>query len=408
MKSKNGAYDKSKFFLKINQALWRNPFLQKLRAVYYFIDVCILKTVKKPKPQSEKKKSVLVMYNLALGDGIMFLGIHKALRNIYPSDKYKLSIVCQSPFVSLYKSSGIYDEVIGLDFMSATVNLRKRRILFQRLRQKYYDILIDPIGCEACTTNVFATAAVCATEKIGAIDVNLPLIQTPKLIRKKVYTRVIEIKNEKPLHLIQFYNEFFKKLGNKSGKEGLAVIEKTKLNFNVPEKFFIIFPAASMAVKSWSCENFAELALKIQKETNMPLVVCGTEHDRPKIQEMLKNAKGINYIDYVGKTTIPEFIELIGRASLVLTNDTSAYHIAVAKQVLTFLICGGYTYDRYANYNYDNYKKPHLICYKMDCYNCNNFCEHTGFDRFPCIENITVDYAWKEIYTTIKNEGLIK
>lgn len=37
-------------------------------------------------------------------------------------------------------------------------------------------------------------------------------------------------------------------------------------------------------------------------------------------------------MQYGAKTNVPEFIEVIGRAEFVLTNDTSAYHIGVAQK----------------------------------------------------------------------------
>ena len=391
------SYSISKFFLKVNQELWKRATLQKVRNTFYFIDWFLLfGTDKREKEiESKKKKKVLIVYNMALGDGIMFLGVAKHLRNIYSEEKYELTIACQSAFRSLYEETGIFDEVLPCDFAGSIVNLKKRRELFLKLRKKKYDVVIDPVGCDNCTTNVFVTRAVIGKEKIGVLDKTLPHVQCPEWMRKKIYTKVVGI-DENNLHLIEFYAEFLKNLGDNTCKAHPAKFQKIELNLKLPDKFFIIFPTASMGVKRWPLDRYAFITKEIQKKTGMKLVVCGTNHDWPIIEEFLKLIPDVETINFVGKTNIREFIELIGRAALVVTNDTSAYHIAVAQQCEVALICGGYTYTRYANYNYaeQGYKNPVLICKKMDCYDCNNYCKYNNREIFPCIDNITKEMAW--------------
>lgn len=140
----------------------------------------------------------------------------------------------------------------------------------------------------------------------------------------------------------------------------------------------------------------------------MPLVVCGTEHDREGIEDLISRLSGIEIINYIGKTDIMQFTELIGRASLVVSNDTSAYHIAAARQVPVAMICGGYVYHKYAKYNYtkEGCRDPILICSKMKCFDCNNHCIYNGFKCFPCIEKISQEDAWRIIEHMIEREAL--
>ena len=397
--AKNG-YSLSGIFLKMNQLLWKKSFLQKFRAVFYYVDSFLLIGTgkKKKKRVKDGKKEVLVVYNMALGDGVMFMGVANHLRTIYPREQYRLSIACQTAFQDLYLESGIFDKVLPFDFAGSVVNLKKRRQLFKKLREHAYDIVIDPIGCERCTTNIFVTRAAIGAEKIGVLDMHLPAKQCPKHIRKRIYDRVIE--NDKgTLHLIQFYAEFLKELGAKNCVAHPAEIPSVELDFELPERFFIVFPAASMEVKRWPLENFGKLAKKVYEKSGMTLVVCGTKHDEPAVLEFLKYAEGVPVVNVIGQTSIMQFMEVIGRASLILTNDTSAYHIGVAKQVNTVMICGGYTYDRYAHYQYASlgYKDPVLVHEYMKCYNCDNNCIYNNKDIFPCIKSIKIKKAWETV-----------
>lgn len=396
---KENSYSISKLFLKINQMLWKMSFLQRIRSLFYFIDSVLLVGTKTQKTlQTSKKKKVLIVYNMALGDGIMFLGVARHFRNVYPREEYELSIACQSAFRSLYEETKIFDCVLGFDFAGAIVNLKNRRALFRTIRKEQYDIVIDPVGCDNCTTNVFVTRAVLGKKKIGVLDTTLPDIQCPSWMRNRIYTDIVCLQTPK-LHLIEFYAELLKSLGDETCDAHPANFGPIELKLELPERFFIIFPTASMGVKRWPLDRYAYLARKIQKETGMPLVVCGTNHDRVVVEEFLKLIPDVTTLDFIGKTSIREFIELIGRAELIVTNDTSAYHIAVAKQCNVALISGGYTYTRYANYHYANkgYKDPVLVCSKMECYDCNNHCKYNNKDIFPCIESISKEAVWEKV-----------
>lgn len=344
---------------------------------------------------------------MALGDGVMFYGVSKAIREIWPKGQYEVTITCQSAFSSLYESAGIYDKVLPLDFSGAVINLKKRRELFGKLREESYDLVVDPVGCEDCTTNMFVARAAKGKRKIGVLDMSLKERQAPEWLRRKIYHKIVEIRQGQ-IHLIRYYGEFFRKLGAKSCIPKPAELPAAELPFEVPERFFIIFPVASMEVKKWPLKRYAYLAKKIYNKAKMPLVVCGTEHDRQGIEEFLRLLPDVEVKDYIGKTNIMQFIELIGRASLVVSNDTSAYHIAVAKQVPVAMVCGGYTYHRYAKYDYEKEgcRAPLLVHQEMECYDCNNHCCHTGFQLFPCIDKIGAKEAWKEISALMEREGL--
>lgn len=396
---KENSYSISSFFLKINQIIWKNAFLQKARVVFYFSDRILLAGLKKAEQGKEdKRKKVLLVYNMALGDGVMFLGVAEHFRRLYPLDEYELTIACQRAFGDLYAQSGVFDKVLPCDFAGSVINMKNRRALFAAIRRQKYDIVVDPVGCDNCTMNIFVTRAAIGKKKIGVVDKTLPHIQCPKWVRKRIYTDIIEIHKPK-LHLIEFYAEFIQKLGDETCVARPAEFESVELGFEIPEKFFIIFPAASMQVKRWPLDRFAYVAKKIQQKTGMPLVVCGTSHDWPILEEFLKIIPEVQTVNLVGKTDIRKFIELIGRADLVVTNDTSAYHIAVAQKRKTALICGGYTYTRYANYHYSQqgYPDPVLITNPMKCFDCNNYCKYSNREIFPCIEGISKEKAWSEI-----------
>lgn len=402
-------YTISSFFLKVNEFIWKNSFVQRFRNIFYIVDFFVLLFCKKNNTTQEttNKKKVLIVYNMALGDGIIFSGVSNHIRKIWPKDEYEVTIACQSAFASLYKADDTFDHVIPLDFAGSILNLRKRREMYQKLRECSYDIIVDPVGCDDCTTNVFVTRAAIGAKKIGVMDKTRTIHEMPHWMRKKIYTQVVEL-DIPHMHLLEQYAAFWERLSGEKCELKLAQLPRAELKIDLPKDFFIVFPVASVDVKKWKPAHYAIIAKRIYDRTKFPLLVCGTEHDRPSIKEFLAELSDVPVIDAIGKTNILEYTELIGRARLILTNDTSAYHIAVARQVPTVMLCGGYVYDKYANYPCEKLdcQEPILATEPMECYNCANHCKYQGFSVYPCIEKITVEKVWSCTQQLIERIGL--
>lgn len=402
-------YTISSIFLKVNEFIWKNSFVQRFRNIFYVVDFFVLLFCRKGKEKENTtgKKEVLIVYNMALGDGIIFSGVSDYIRKIWPSEEYEITITCQSAFASLYKINDIYDHVIPIDFAGSVLNLKKRREMYKKIRECSYDIIVDPVGCDDCTTNVFVTRAAIGEKKIGVMDITRNIHEMPRWMRKKIYSQVIELNNPH-MHLLEQYAAFWEKLSGENCELKLAKLPNVELKMDLPKDFFIVFPVASVDVKKWKTTNYAIIAKRIYDRTKLPLVVCGTEHDRPSINEFLEELTDIPVIDAVGKTNIIEYTELIGRARLILTNDTSAYHIAVARQVPTVMLCGGYVYDKYAHYPCEKLgcQEPILATEPMECYNCGNHCKYSGFEVYPCIERITVENVWNCTQQLVERVGL--
>lgn len=388
----------SNISLKLYVLFQRHPFLRNLKNILFFTDALLLIFIKKPKKKNNPKKQIFIMYNYAFGDGIIFLNSISGIRKIYPNDKYFITLICQKGLASIYENSKLFDEVISYNLTESTFNVKKRFKLFKLLRNKYYDIVLDPIGANECTTNIFMSRALCAENKITIIDkLNMPVL-CPNWLSKLIYNQIIEI-NEKSISLLEYYAYFLRGLGLDNYNIKLESINSIKPTIKLPKNYFIVFPSASTELKRWSVENYAELIRRIYDKSKLTLLFCGTKSDMHAIQELKKLIENIPYCDIVGKTSLLEFIDVIKNAKFVITNDTSTYHIGVINQVPTAIITGGYTYDRYVSYKFedmDKYLKPYIIVHKMSCFNCDNNCTKLKKDDkvWPCLRKISIDSAW--------------
>ena len=395
MKKKNHKGNTSLFY-KILQVLMRLPALQNIRILFYFYDKMILAFLRKPKQIQSGKKKILVVFPFALGDCVLFLGAIENMRRIYPGEQYCLSITCQSGYEALFEP--YFDTVIPFQYQKASVNPFYRAAMWKKLRQNYYDMVIDPIGCEECSPNVYVTNAVCADKKTGVLAKSDKKVQCPRWMRSHIYDTVIMIE-QKHLHKIRYYARVWEKIGGISATAHPADLPRISLKIKLPEHYFIIFPSASLPAKQWTVEGFAEIARRFHGLTGYPLVVCGTEHDAETIEKMLQQIPEMPVINLVGKTDVNEFIEVIGRADILITNDTSAYHIGVAQRRKVCIVTGGYVYDAFINYQYaaEGFENPSIVCKWRKCYNCNNMCSYKVKDVYPCVEENTVEDVWMAV-----------
>ncbi len=399
---KNSAKYMSEFSLKLYNICQRIPAFRYFKVILYYVDFFLLLFIRKPKYVDNGKKKILIIYNYAFGDGIIWLCSMKHLRELYAKKDYHITLICQKGLNTLYENEDIFDEVIGYDLTKATYNLKTRYKLYKLLRKTYYDIVLDPIGCAECTTNVFMSRAAVAKNKITILDATLDNYMCPKYIYNRIYTEIFKL-NEPGVSLIEFYAFFLRKLGLKKFKVKLEPIRAKKIQkISLPKEYFIIFPSSSTKLKKWPIERYAQIAHRIYKKTKLPILFCGTASDIEAINELKEKTKDIPQFDIVGETSLLEFIYVVKKAKFVVTNDTSTYHIAVTNEIPVAIITGGYTYNRYVEYKFDGnekYKKPYIIVHKMPCFNCDNKCSKINrSDKiWPCLDAITVDYAWKII-----------
>ena len=406
-KTKNKNTYQSSFSLKLYALCQRLPFLRYLKVILYFTDFFLLIFIKKPKYKEEKKKKVFIMFNYAFGDGVIWLNSAKELRNIYTKDKYEITLICQKGINSLYENENIFDKVLSYNLTKATFDIKTRFNLYKLLRKEYYDIVIDPIGVYECTTNVFMSRALCAKKKITILDETMKDRMCPLWMSNKIYDEIAKV--TKPnLSLIDFYYEMIRYLGNSKTETKYYPLSDVKLSIKLPKEFVIFFPSASTQLKRWPIKRYAEVAHRFYNKTKLPIVLCGTKDDLNSLNEFKEMIKDIPSVDIIGKTSLLEFIQVVKKASYVITNDTSTYHIAVVNQIPVAIITGGYTYDRYVTYNFKNsnkYKKPYVIVKKMKCFNCDNKCKKlNGNDTtWPCLNAITTEDAWKVINKMIED-----
>ena len=149
------------------------------------------------------------------------------------------------------------------------------------------------------------------------------------------------------------------------------------------------------------------MAEKIYTATGWTGVICGGKGEQELGQRLIK-LSGAPLNNMTSRTSLSEMVNVIGRAQLLVANETGSVHIAVAIRTPVITIAGGGHYGRFVPYQIEEKgtmcQLPIVVIHKMPCFECNWQCIYkTGKDApFPCIKSITVDDVWTQVHTLIE------
>ena len=173
----------------------------------------------------------------------------------------------------------------------------------------------------------------------------------------------------------------------------------------ISKNSFVLFPGASASYKSWPLEAFARVAVKIIEKYRWKPVILGGFHEISLGHQLEEKLIEYSPINLVNKTALTELVEIIRLARILVSNDTSAVHIAASVNTQSVCILGGGHYGRFLPYP-DSIEgtKPVSVVNRMECFGCNWHCKFSNDPSlpYPCISSIEVDRVFETIENIIK------
>ncbi|HEX8022976.1 glycosyltransferase family 9 protein, partial [Mucilaginibacter sp.] len=123
----------------------------------------------------------------------------------------------------------------------------------------------------------------------------------------------------------------------------------------------------------------------LNAKTKITVTIAGSPADSYLASEIISNSKSEAIIeDKTGKTNLVELVELINNADLLISNDTSAIHIAASTQTVAICISNGNHFGRFIPYPSNIANHIHAF-YPIDDFNnkgnyaaLNNLYKHSS------------------------------
>ncbi len=372
-----------------------NNFIYKLLMPPFFLLFDNLFLFKK---NTYEKKGVLIVRLDAIGDFIIWTNVASEYKLSYPNEK--VILIANKYWSQLANKFPYFDEVIEVDVKKFTNSLLYRKKVLKNVFGLNVKIAIQPTFSRLSITGDSIIRASKALERIapsGDCSNTFPIY---KKIFDNFYTKIVNI------NLVQNKSEFernIKFLQDTTSKnfntrfQYIPFLGKIKNELLIKDDYIIIFPGASTIGKQWSAENFIELIKKILSEYNIKIFLCGSDSEFKKCQYILDNINSGKVYNFAGKTNLWEFVEFVRNSKFLISNDTSASHIAPLVNIPSICILGGGHFGRFHPYPINITENPPVIVnHFMSCYSCNWQCKISKDlnSSWPCIANIKVDLVF--------------
>jgi len=359
------------------------------------------------------KRRVLVVRLDAIGDFVLWSGAARALRAWLGPDAH-VTLAANATWADLARDANIADEVWPVRRGALEMDGTYRAEMRRRVAGGRFDLAINPRYTREMLFGDSMMRWTRAKDRIGMIGEGLLLPERERRWADTWYTQLLPTSAEF-MHESERHAEFLRGIG-----VPLAGIPAPSLNvphLSVAEgeelagDYFVVFPGASLLEHRWAPSGFADVALHIQRRTGWRPVLLGDNADLGLTNAVAASVPGA--VNLAGRTSVPIFASLIQGARLVVTNDTSAVHLAAATGVHAICITGGWHWQRFVPYPEslgEIAQRVHAVSMvdEMSCFKCNGNCiiPHPPRSPRPCISRVTVARAIATVDDVLSTLGV--
>lgn len=340
-----------------------------------------------------KKSGVVVVRLDAIGDFIIWLNTAKEYRRIYPNQK--ITLFANIIWADMARGLPYWDEVLPVTSSDLSLKPLYRWTLLRKVRNAHYEIAIQPTFSRALLHGDSMIRATNAKHRIGSSGDNCNISISEKIIGDRWYTQLLPASIPQMTELNR-NAEFISLLTGKDFKASIPQwpILATSADCLRPKSAYaVVFPGASWHGRQWPLQSFIKVGAQLHRLHGWHIVLCGSSSEYSLCQE-IADASPVFSLNLAGKTTLIEMAELIRGARLLITNETSAIHIAAAVDTPAVCILGGGHYGRFLPYPDHLAGISPVVAVKfMSCFYCDWKCNQS-YDLagpVPCISGVTVE-----------------
>ena len=341
------------------------------------------------------QKRLLIIKTDAIGDYILFRNFLEVVRSSEAYKDYKIHLLGNVLWsdLALKYDSRFTDEFIFTkpnDLYESPLKLFK---LGWRIFKNNYETVLQPSSTRTFIIDGLAGLSA-AKNIIGFESNNEGIDQKYKTKTDKFYTRLLPLPPTVYFEFDRTKYFFENVLDQKLAINNISIDFEAKDN-----KGIVIFPGAGVFKRGWEREKLLELIKLITQNSSQQIYLSGGPAEAAIGQYLTNNLAEKSVVNLIGKSTLPQLVELIGNVSLVIANETSAIHIAAATKTQSVCILGGGHFGRFAPYPEYFENRPVCVHYQMECYYCNWDCIYKAKETepYPCISNVSLNSVWEAI-----------
>ncbi len=337
----------------------------KIKNFLVFLSNLLIDFLIKRKNILRQPKTLLLVKLDEIGDFILFHNFISFIRQSKKFSHYQITlcgnIIWKELAENLHQDE--IDQFIWLDKRQFYNNIRYKYHILKNIYQKGFEVVINPRYSREILFDDAIVKASNASMRIGSEGSLEKHVRWKRyLFTDRYYTQVVP---QNLQNLFEFYrNKYFfeKVLGEQiSLKKPTLQLKVSNQSLNLPEKYITLFPVAGEKKRMWDISKFSELVKFILYTYSLPVVVCGSSKDKELSQTLYSDIKNDLLQDMTEKTTLSEFVRVIENSILLISNETSAIHIAAAVETPFICISNGKHFGRFNPYPKDIFAQGKYI-----------------------------------------------
>jgi heptosyltransferase-1 len=275
-------------------------------------------------------ENILLIKPSSLGDVVMALPALSALRRSFPTAR--ISWLIRPEFAPLIEGHPHLDEVILFDRQAlanawhSPTAFRGLVSLVGTLRRRRFDVVLDLQGLFRSASLAWLSGC---PRRFGLFWRELAHL---------FYTTAIPPRLEW-VHVVDYYLKLVEAMGAGDRRVEFILPERPAAAENArqllarsnvdPARYAVIIPGSAQVSKCWPAERFAALADRLAAQYKLAVVATGSKSENVAI-EKIRDFAGYPIVNLAGQTSLPELVEVLRSAKLVVSNDTGPGHIAGA------------------------------------------------------------------------------
>ncbi|MDD2487243.1 MAG: glycosyltransferase family 9 protein [Candidatus Gracilibacteria bacterium] len=312
------------------------------------------------------ENKLLLIRTDAIGDYIIFRNFIEKLKKSERYNNHEITLCGNIRWKDLAEKldKNYISNFIWVDKTKFLTDLKYRYQILRKIKLNGYSDCIHPIYSREFLYGDIMVKFSNSTNRIGNYGDLSNQTRLQKFISDFYYTKLIDNKKV-VIHEFERNKEFFEKLLNENiniKKPEIVLSEYNNADFfeklNEYGNFIVIFPGAEANFRRWNEKNYAAISSYINNKFGFKIIIAGGPGDKKIAENIIRMAGNSNIIDLTGATNLYELCILLSKSKLLISNDTSAFHIGVAVNTKTICISNGNHFGRFPTYpeNIDNIK----------------------------------------------------
>ncbi|MDX2190913.1 MAG: glycosyltransferase family 9 protein [Bacteroidota bacterium] len=309
------------------------------------------------KTQSTEKQLLIVRLD-AIGDYILFRNFLVYIKQSEKYKSHKITIVGNNAWKNIAEAfdNQVVDNWIWVQVPKVYFDFDYRFKILQFIYAHTFDTAVMPMHTRLFMIDkIFKYLKCKKIAHISALDTNYNL--TKLNLANEWFDQIVDTGKET---IFEFERN---KLFFEKWLEIKIPINKPELNTNeidsnivlskfniINTKYIVVFPGGSSMEKRWKPKFFSNVINYISDIYEYKILLIGAPNEIEISKEILSICKSESIIDLVGKTTLVDLVYLIKNANLLIANESSGVHVAVATETPAVCISYSSFYGRFTPY----------------------------------------------------------